>query len=91
MQPPELGKGIIAQAVRHIPTSVRIWAKAADLEMEAKAKKKVYRKALEHIPNSVRLWKAAVELEEPDDARILLARAVECCSTSVELWLALAR
>lgn len=49
------------------------------------------RKALQEIPNSVRLWKAAVELEEPEDARILLSRAVECCPTSVELWLALAR
>lgn len=47
--------------------------------------------ALEHIPNSVRLWKAAVELEDPEDARILLSRAVECCPTSVDLWLALAR
>ena len=46
---------------------------------------------MEHIPNSVRLWKAAVELEEPEDAKILLSRAVECCPTSVELWLALAR
>ncbi|CAG7718069.1 unnamed protein product [Allacma fusca] len=91
LQPPDLGKAIIAQAVRHIPSSVRVWAKAADLEIETKAKKRVYRKALEHIPNSVRLWKAAVELEEPDDARILLGRAVECCPTSVELWLALAR
>ena len=42
-------------------------------------------------PDSVRLWKAAVELEEPEDAKILLSRAVECCPTSVELWLALAR
>jgi len=47
--------------------------------------------ALEHIPSSVRLWKAAVELEEPEDARILLSRAVECCPTSVELWIALAK
>jgi pre-mRNA-processing factor 6 len=91
LQPPDLGKAIIAQAVRHIPSSVRIWAKAADLELETKAKKKVFRKALEHIPNSVRLWKAAIELEEPDNAKVLLGRAVECCSTSVELWLALAR
>lgn len=88
---PDLAKAIIAQAVRHIPTSVRVWAKAADLESETKAKKKVFRKALEHIPNSVRLWKAAIELEEPDNAKILLGRAVECCPTSVELWLALAR
>jgi len=47
--------------------------------------------ALEHVPNSVRLWKVAVELEDPDDARIMLARAVECCPLSTELWLALAK
>ncbi|XP_001951091.1 pre-mRNA-processing factor 6 [Acyrthosiphon pisum] len=91
LQPPETAKAVIAQAVRHIPTSVRIWIKAADLESETKGKRKVYRKALEHIPNSVRLWKAAIELEDPEDARILLSRAVECCPTSVDLWLALAR
>ncbi|KAI4456602.1 pre-mrna splicing factor [Holotrichia oblita] len=91
LQPPDTSKAVIAQAARHIPTSVRIWIKAADLETEMKAKRRVFRKALEHIPNSVRLWKAAVELENPEDARILLSRAVECCSTSVELWLALAR
>lgn len=91
LQPMDTAKGVIAQAARHIPTSVRIWIKAADLETEIKAKRRVFRKALEHIPNSVRLWKAAVELENPDDARILLSRAVECCNTSVELWLALAR
>ena len=43
--------------------------------------------ALEHVPNSVRWWKAAVELEEPEDARIMLSRAVECCPTSVEVSL----
>ena len=70
---------------------MRIWIKAADLEQEPRAKKKVFRKALEQIPNSVRLWKAAIELETPSDARILLSRAVECCPTSTELWIALAR
>ena len=68
-----------------------MWIKAADLETESKAKKRVFRKALEQIPNSVRLWKLAVELEDPEDARIMLARAVECCPTSTELWLALAK
>ena len=91
LQPPEMAKAVIAQAVRNIPTSVRIWIKAADLEIETKGKRRVFRKALENIPNSVRLWKAAVELEDPEEARILLSRAVECCPTSVELWLALAR
>ncbi|PWA31670.1 hypothetical protein CCH79_00006719 [Gambusia affinis] len=51
----------------------------------------VFGPALENVSKSVRLWKAAVELEEPEDARIMLSRAVECCPTSVELWLALAR
>lgn len=91
LQPIDMAKAVIAQAVRQIPNSVRLWIKAAELESELKAKKRVFRKALESIPNSVRLWKAAVELEEPEDACILLSRAVECCPTSVELWLALAR
>lgn len=70
---------LVAAAVRSLPNSVRIWMKAAELEEDAKNKRKVFRKALEQIPTSVRLWKAAIELEEPDDARILLTRAVECC------------
>ena len=38
----------------------------------------------------MKLWQAAVDLEDPEDAKILLGRAVECCPQSVELWLALA-
>ena len=38
----------------------------------------------------MQLWQAAVDIEEPEDARIMLSRAVECCPHSVELWLALA-
>jgi len=34
----------VAQAVRHLAQSVRIWMKAAALESETKAKKKVFRK-----------------------------------------------
>ena len=69
----------MATAVQSLPNSVRIWMKAAELEDDLKNKKRIFRKALEQIPTSVRLWKAAIELEEPDDARILLTRAVECC------------
>ncbi|XP_066910794.1 pre-mRNA-processing factor 6-like [Clytia hemisphaerica] len=90
LQPKELSKGVVAQAIKQLSQSVRLWIKAADLEDERAAQKRVFRKALENIPNSVRLWKAAVELEDPEDARILLTRAVECCPQSVELWLALA-
>lgn len=91
LQPIELARGVVTEAARRIPSSVKIWVQAAQLESEVKAKKKIFRKALTIIPNSVRLWKEAVELEDPEDAKILLSRAVECCPTSVELWLALAK
>lgn len=91
LQTPDMAKAVIATAVRTLPFSPRIWIKGADLEIEAKDKKKVFRKALEQIPNSELLWKLAVDLEEEEDAKILLSRAVECCPTSVDLWLALAK
>merc|ERR1719147_607528 len=91
LQPPEEARKVVKLAVTQNPNAVRIWIKAADLETEVRAKKRVFRKALESIPNSVRLWKAAVELEQPEDARVLLSRSVECCPTSTELWVALAR
>ncbi|KAJ3300496.1 hypothetical protein HK104_011001 [Borealophlyctis nickersoniae] len=88
----ENAKVILAQAVRRIPQSVKIWLRACDLETDNTAKKRVLRRSLEFIPNSVKIWKAAVSHEEdPEDARILLSRAVECVPLSVELWLALAR
>lgn len=34
----------MAQAIRHIPQSVKIWVKAVELESETAAKKKVLRK-----------------------------------------------
>lgn len=46
-QPGDQAKAVIAQAVRHLPTAVRVWIKAADLEMEIKAKKRVFRKGME--------------------------------------------
>ncbi|KAG7093896.1 hypothetical protein E1B28_007534 [Marasmius oreades] len=85
-------KVILANAVQHVGQSVKVWIAAAELESDAKAKKRVLRKALEQIPNSVRLWKETVNLEESaSDARILLSRAVEVIPLSVELWLALAQ
>ncbi|KAF9490995.1 hypothetical protein BDN71DRAFT_1453513 [Pleurotus eryngii] len=85
-------KVVLANAVQHVSQSVKIWLAAADLESDAKSKKRVLRKALEHIPNSVLLWKQTVNLETSAvDARILLSRAVEVIPLSVDLWLALAR
>lgn len=87
----EIGRRILAQAVKNIPKSAKIWLQAGVLEDDLKSKRKVLRKALEIIPGSDKIWKAAVELEEPRGARILLDRAVECVPKSADLWLALAR
>jgi pre-mRNA-processing factor 6 len=44
VQPPETCKAVAAQAVRQLPQSVRLWIKAAELETEIIAQKRVYRK-----------------------------------------------
>uniref|UniRef100_A0A8C5J8A8 Pre-mRNA-processing factor 6 n=1 Tax=Junco hyemalis TaxID=40217 RepID=A0A8C5J8A8_JUNHY len=80
LQPGDTAKAVVAWAVQHLPWSVWIYIRAAELETDIHAKKRVLRKDLKHVPNS-----------EPEDARIVLSQAVECCPTSVELYLALAR
>ncbi|KAJ3276828.1 hypothetical protein HDV01_002883 [Terramyces sp. JEL0728] len=88
---PDAAKVILANAVRHLPRSVKVWMRAKELETDPKVQKRVLRRALEYIPNSVAVWKAAISLEEDsEDAKVLLSRAVECVPLSVELWLALA-
>ena len=91
LHPVPVAKTILGAAVRHLPASVKIFLKAADLEVDDASKKAVLRKALEANPTSVTLWKAAIELEDAEDARILLGVAVEKVPHSVEMWLALAR
>ncbi|KHJ75964.1 hypothetical protein OESDEN_24417, partial [Oesophagostomum dentatum] len=87
LHPPETAKAIVANAVRALPHSVRVWMKAAEIETDMKAKKKLWSK----FPHLFVFGRRQLNLEEPDDARVLLTRAVECCSSSTELWLALAR
>jgi len=89
---PENAKGILAQGVKSIPQSIKLWLRSSALETDNSNKRLVLRKALEVNSTSVKLWMAAIEHEpDPDDARVLLARAVECVPHSVDMWLALAR
>ena len=85
LQPPGESKAVVAQAIQQLPQSVRLWIKACSLETEVVSKKRVLRRGLENVPNSVRLWKEAIELEDPEDALVLLQRAVECCPQSTEV------
>ncbi|KAL7435649.1 hypothetical protein ACHAXM_004863 [Skeletonema potamos] len=91
LHPQHQAKTILAAAARRMPTAVKIYLRAADLEHHDSSKKAVLRKALEANPTSITLWKAAIELEDADDARVLLSVAVEKVPHSVEMWLALAR
>ena len=91
LHPPDVGRRILAQAVKSVPTAVKIWMQAATLEDSAEAKKRVIRKALEVIPRYALLWKTAIDMEEKHGARLLLRRAVTCAPKSSHLWLALAK
>ena len=84
-------KVIAAQAIKHLPKSVKLWLAAAGLESLASQKKLVLRRALEFVPRSLAVWKAAIELENAEDARIMLARAVECIPAAGDLWIGLAK
>ena len=44
LQPGDTAKAVVAQAVRHLPGSVRIYIRAAELETDVRAKKRVLRK-----------------------------------------------
>ena len=43
LQPPEEAKKVVKLAVSQNPAYVRIWIKAAELEVEPRAKRKVFR------------------------------------------------
>ena len=53
-QTPENAKIIIAQAVKHIPNSVKLWMYAANLETETKAKQRVLRKGKNNNNNKTK-------------------------------------
>lgn len=48
LQPGDTAKAVVAQAVRHLPQSVRIYIRAAELETDVRAKKRVLRRGKHH-------------------------------------------
>ena len=50
LQPGDTAKAVVAQAVRHLPGSVRIYIRAAELETDVRAKKRVLRKGEMFVP-----------------------------------------
>jgi pre-mRNA-processing factor 6 len=92
LHPPQMAKTIYASAIQHIPSSIQIFTKAAQLENNDDDKKAIIRKGLECNPTSVTLWKTIIELEkEEDDVKVLLSLAIEKIPSCVDIWLALAK
>ncbi|OMO58734.1 RNA-processing protein, HAT helix [Corchorus capsularis] len=82
-------KAMIVRALKAIPNSSRLM-----LESDVLQKSRVLRRGIENIPNSVILWKALIDMVDEDNievAVLLLNKAVECCPTHADFWLALAR
>ena len=69
-------KAFLAKAVQNMPKSKKLWMQAARREEDPKFKSKVLRRALEHLPTEEEIWKECIELEEPEEAKVLLYKAV---------------
>lgn len=54
LQPGDTAKAVVAQAVRHLPQSVRIYIRAAELETDVRAKKRVLRKGIRRLSPGLR-------------------------------------
>lgn len=92
LHPAQMAKTIYASAIKHIPTSIQIFTKAAELENNDEDKKAILRKGLECNPTSVTLWRTIIDLEkEEEDVKILLSLAIEKIPSCVDMWLALAK
>ena len=50
---PREAKAVIARGVKFIPTSMRLWQQATELEQGDVNKSRVLRRGLEHIPDSI--------------------------------------
>lgn len=67
LQPGDTAKAVVAQAVRHLPQSVRIYIRAAELETDIRAKKRVLRKGKPSwqvflLSDALFSWRAALLL-----------------------------
>lgn len=73
LQPPEQAKAIVAQAVGYVPSAVKLWLKACDLEEDNKGRRRVLRKGF------IRLFQSFEHLSH-------LHVALETVPDSVTLW-----
>ncbi|KAG5420750.1 prp1 [Candida metapsilosis] len=86
----EYAKAIVKEGLRYCNSSVNLWMKAVELEVETKSKKRMIMRALEDFPREDQLWKLLIEIEEDENVvPKLLVKAVDLCPTCWEFWIAL--
>jgi pre-mRNA-processing factor 6 len=78
-------------ALTHIPSSVRLWKAAVDLETDPEDARLLLSKAVETVPLASELWLALARLSTPEEARKVLNKARSTIPTSHEIWIAAAR
>ncbi|MGH0136142.1 UNVERIFIED_CONTAM: hypothetical protein FKN15_009782 [Acipenser sinensis] len=97
LQPGDTAKAVVAQAVRHLPQSVRIYIRAAELETDIRAKKHVLRKGIwintmlclelnkarENIPTDRHIWITAAKLEEANGNTQMVEKIIDRAITSL--------
>lgn len=72
LQPGDTAKAVVAQAVRHLPQSVRIYIRAAELETDVRAKKRVLRKG-----NAIQMC-IVCRGNKKSSCRVLMTKSVFC-------------
>eukprot|EP00040_Diaphanoeca_grandis_P014388 m.72998 g.72998 ORF g.72998 m.72998 type:complete len:977 (-) comp24508_c0_seq1:61-2991(-) len=81
---------VLRKALETVPTSVRLWKAAVDLE-ESNDAKILLSRAVECCPLSIELWLALAHLEDYEDARKVLNRARKAIPTDRSIWITAAR
>ncbi|GMM28420.1 U4/U6-U5 snRNP complex subunit [Martiniozyma asiatica (nom. inval.)] len=85
-------KAIVADGIKHIPSSLNLWLKAVYLESDNLSKMRVLRKALEFLPTEEVLWDKMVDYEEDHIIKTkILQKATQLIPKAVNLWLKLSQ
>lgn len=88
-------RSIYNEAVHHVSESIMFWISALNFEYDNNKKLLTFRKACESLPNLGLLWETLLlssESSDSDNIKNLLMKALtNCDTTSVELWLTLAK
>lgn len=86
----EYAKAIVKEGLKYCKSSVNLWMKAIELEVEKKSKKRMIMRALEDLPRGDQLWKLLIDIEDDEDVvHKLLTKAIDLCPATWEFWIAL--